>query len=101
MPLNIKIYPFLQYLHYSGLRDVRLQFSHSQSFYESHKPVAVRVTGGPLTNGHPVVKTSDKCTCNYCELKFLNDAALVAHEIRCSKFVSFFIFVLFCGLFVH
>ncbi|VBB26669.1 unnamed protein product, partial [Acanthocheilonema viteae] len=68
-----------------GLRDVRLQFTHSQSFYESHKPLAIRVTGGPLTNGHPIVKASDKCTCNYCELKFPNDAALVAHEIRCSK----------------
>uniref|UniRef100_A0A915PUS8 C2H2-type domain-containing protein n=1 Tax=Setaria digitata TaxID=48799 RepID=A0A915PUS8_9BILA len=68
-----------------GLRDVRLQFSHSQSFYESHKPLAVRVTGGPLTNGHPIIKAPDKCTCNYCELKFPNDAALVAHEIRCSK----------------
>ncbi|CAG9532204.1 unnamed protein product [Cercopithifilaria johnstoni] len=68
-----------------GLRDVRLQFTHSQSFYESHKPLAVRVTGGPLTNGHPIVKASDKSTCNYCELKFPNDAALVAHEIRCSK----------------
>ncbi|VDM91966.1 unnamed protein product [Litomosoides sigmodontis] len=68
-----------------GLRDVRLQFTHSQSFYESHKPLAVRVTGGPLTNGHPIVKASDKCICNFCELKFPNDAALVAHEIRCSK----------------
>ncbi|EJD75353.1 zinc finger protein [Loa loa] len=68
-----------------GLRDVRLQFTHGQSFYESHKPLAVRVTGGPLTNGHPIVKASDKCICNYCELKFPNDAALVAHEIRCSK----------------
>ncbi|OZC04935.1 hypothetical protein X798_08087 [Onchocerca flexuosa] len=68
-----------------GLRDVRLQFTHGQSFYESHKPLALRVTGGPLTNGHPIVKALDKCTCNYCELKFPNDAALVAHEIRCSK----------------
>ncbi|MCP9257753.1 Transcription factor HIVEP3 [Dirofilaria immitis] len=68
-----------------GLRDVRLQFTHGQSFYESHKPLAVRVTGGSLTNGHPVVKAPEKYTCNYCELKFPNDAALVAHEIRCSK----------------
>ncbi|VDK80144.1 unnamed protein product [Onchocerca ochengi] len=68
-----------------GLRDVRLQFTHGQSFYESHKPLALRVAGGPLTNGHPIVKALDKCTCNYCELKFPNDAALVAHEIRCSK----------------
>ncbi|KAK6111711.1 Zinc finger C2H2 type family protein [Brugia pahangi] len=68
-----------------GLRDVRLQFTHSQSFYESHKPLPVRVAGGPLTNGHPIVKAPEKCICNYCELKFPNDAALVAHEIRCSK----------------
>ncbi|VDO55224.1 unnamed protein product [Onchocerca flexuosa] len=77
-----------------GLRDVRLQFTHGQSFYESHKPLALRVTGGPLTNGHPIVKALDKCTCNYCELKFPNDAALVAHEIRCSKSVLLFIFIL-------
>uniref|UniRef100_A0A1I8EPX2 C2H2-type domain-containing protein n=1 Tax=Wuchereria bancrofti TaxID=6293 RepID=A0A1I8EPX2_WUCBA len=68
-----------------GLRDVRLQFTHSRWFYESHKPFSVRVVGGPLTNGHPIVKALKKCICNYCELKFPNDAALAAHKIRCSK----------------
>ncbi|VDM95973.1 unnamed protein product [Thelazia callipaeda] len=69
-----------------GLREIRLQCTRSQSFYESHKPLAIRVTGGSLTNGYPIVKIPDKCcTCNYCELKFPNEAALDAHEIRCSK----------------
>ncbi|VDN17929.1 unnamed protein product [Gongylonema pulchrum] len=79
-----------------GVRDVRLQCTRSQTFCESQTPLAaVRATsgsGGSLTNGQPIVKAPEKCSvCNYCQLKFANEAALDAHEIRCSKCVSEFI----------
>ncbi|MFH4979733.1 hypothetical protein AB6A40_006442 [Gnathostoma spinigerum] len=60
----------------------------NQQFLEMKPLVAVRaIPGGSLTNGQPVVRvSSEKClVCNYCQLKFPNEAGLAAHETRCSR----------------
>lgn len=46
---------------------------------------AIRM-GGSLTSGQPIIRQySNNVVCNYCQLKFPNEAGLEAHEFRCSK----------------
>lgn len=49
---------------------------------------ALRMGGGSLTSGQPIIRNpyqSSSLTCNFCMLKFPNEAGLEAHEFRCSK----------------
>lgn len=48
---------------------------------------AIRL-GGSLTSGQPIIRhyvNPNNVVCNYCQLKFPNEAGLEAHEFRCSK----------------
>lgn len=42
---------------------------------------------GSLTSGQPIFRQNHNSplTCNFCQLKFPNEAGLEAHEFRCSK----------------
>ncbi|VDM45272.1 unnamed protein product, partial [Toxocara canis] len=67
---------------------LKLLRSFCWTIYVPHAPFAVRAmpAGGSLTNGQPVLRAPEKCyICNYCQLKFPNEAALDAHEMRCSR----------------
>lgn len=46
----------------------------------------MRLGGGSLTSGQPINRQQQQqLTCNFCQLKFPNEAGLEAHESRCSK----------------
>ncbi|KAI6222994.1 Transcription factor HIVEP3 [Aphelenchoides fujianensis] len=76
----------------------RLPTTRSQSMHESQMLSSMHRmnAAGSLTSGQPVVRNpygqptqqppaGASFTCNYCNLKFPNDAGLKAHESRCSK----------------
>ncbi|KAI6232100.1 Transcription factor HIVEP3 [Aphelenchoides besseyi] len=76
----------------------RLPTTRSQSMHESQMLSSMHrmnaAAGGSLTSGQPVVRQpygqstnqpGSSFTCNFCNLKFPNDAGLKAHESRCSK----------------
>jgi len=64
--------------------------------YSLHETSFLRFGGGSLTSGQPINRQqlslqpqpsqhSQQLTCNFCHLKFPNEAGLEAHELRCSK----------------
>ncbi|KAI6173238.1 Transcription factor HIVEP3 [Aphelenchoides besseyi] len=76
----------------------RLPTTRSQSMHESQMLSSMHcmnaAAGGSLTSGQPVVRQpygqstnqpGSSFACNFCNLKFPNDAGLKAHESRCSK----------------
>ncbi|KAI1724486.1 transcription factor HIVEP3 [Ditylenchus destructor] len=58
----------------------------SQSLHESSLLSSLRL-GGSLSSGQPIIRHPypNSLTCNFCQLKFPNEAGLEAHEFRCSK----------------
>ncbi|CAD5233782.1 unnamed protein product [Bursaphelenchus xylophilus] len=70
----------------------RLPTTRSQSMHESQMLQHVhRMNNGSLTSGQPrstqqpATATTTTSSCNFCNLKFPNEAGLKAHEFRCSK----------------
>ncbi|KAH7728185.1 Zinc fingerC2H2 type family protein [Aphelenchoides avenae] len=72
-----------------GLPSSRAPTTRSQSLHESSMLSALRMGmgGGSLTSGQPIIRNpyQSSLTCNFCMLKFPNEAGLEAHEFRCSK----------------
>ncbi|CAD5230409.1 unnamed protein product [Bursaphelenchus okinawaensis] len=71
----------------------RLPTTRSQSMHESQMLQHVHrmnnngslTSGQPLRGGQPSTATNTTSSCNFCNLKFPNEAGLKAHEFRCSK----------------
>jgi hypothetical protein len=60
--------------------------------FSLHEASFLRLGGGSLTSGQPIInrqqlqqQLQQQLTCNFCQLKFPNEAGLEAHELRCSK----------------
>jgi hypothetical protein len=54
--------------------------------FSLHEASFLRLSGGSLTSGQPINRQQQQqLTCNFCQLKFPNEAGLEAHESRCSK----------------
>ncbi|KAL3104172.1 hypothetical protein niasHS_002199 [Heterodera schachtii] len=55
--------------------------------FSLHEAGFLRFGGGSLTSGQPINRNAyaASLTCNFCQLKFPNEAGLEAHEPRCSK----------------
>lgn len=55
--------------------------------FSLHEASFMRLGGGSLTSGQPINRQQQQqqLTCNFCQLKFPNEAGLEAHESRCSK----------------
>jgi hypothetical protein len=70
-----------------GLHQSRAPTTRSQSLHESSMLAALRM-GGSLTSGQPIIRSlyqNSALTCNFCMLRFPNEAGLQAHESHCSK----------------
>jgi hypothetical protein len=63
----------------------------SQSLFEPLPAQRHLFSGGSITTGQPIIKMAPSAaaasfpSCNFCQVKFANEAALDAHEYRCSR----------------
>ena len=64
---------------------IKTATTRSHSLHEASLLSSLRL-GGSLTSGQPIrARFPSTLICNFCQLKFPNEAGLEAHEFRCSK----------------